>query len=64
MLLSKVTYTNTYIHTVMAVAGKVQFGVQYLAQGHFDMQLGESNQRSSDNKTLALPLSHSSLAVL
>ena len=34
-----------------------QFGVQYLER--CDMQTRESNQRPSDNKTPALPLSHS-----
>ena len=40
------TVIHTYIHTLMAVAAmqgadqhvSEQFGVQYLAQGHFDMQ--------------------------
>ena len=34
-----------------------QFGVQYIAQGHFDKP-GESNQRPFDKKTLTLPLNH------
>ena len=49
---------------VSAMQGAVQehqeqFGVQYLAQGHFNMQTREMNQQLSNNKTLALPLSHS-----
>lgn len=34
-------------------------GVQYLAQGQYDVQSRESNQPPSDNKTLALSVSHS-----
>ena len=36
-----------------------QFGVQYLAQGHFHMQTLGIEPRTSNNKALALPLSHS-----
>ena len=35
-----------------------QFGVQYLAQGHFDMQTGGTEPATSYNKGLALPLSY------
>ena len=50
-LLSKATYSNSYIDTLMAVAAmqgadqhiRSWFGVQYLAQGHFDMQAREPN---------------------
>ena len=39
----QLTVIHTYIHTLMAVAEmqsahQEQFWVQYLAQGHFDMQ--------------------------
>ena len=43
-LLSKATYSKSYKHTMMAVAAmqgadhQEQYGVQYLAQGHFNMQ--------------------------
>ena len=69
MLFTKATDSNSYIlHTLMVVTAmqrcqphhQEQFEVQYLAQGHFDMQTrGIKNQRPSDNKILALPLSHS-----
>ena len=47
--LSKVTYSNSYSHTVMAVAAmqgadqhiRSSFEVQYLAQGHFNLQTRE-----------------------
>ena len=68
MLLSKATYSNSNIHTLMAVAdmhGAVQLirsssGFSILPKdtaGH--CRPGESNQTPSDNKMLAQPLSHS-----
>ena len=41
-LLSKATYSNSYIHSYTHTHQE-QFGVQHLAQGHFDMQTRESN---------------------
>ena len=47
MLMSKVTYSNSYIHYNLLVVAALQganlhikssFGVQYLAKGYFDMQ--------------------------
>ena len=48
MLLSKATYSNSYIHSYTDGGGchakcwpahQEQFGVKYFAQGHFDMQI-------------------------
>ena len=42
-------------------AHQEQFGVQYLAQGHFDMQArGIGPETFSNNMMLSLPLSHNS----
>ena len=64
MLLSKVTYSNSYIHTLMMTAA-MQGADQHIGS---DLGLGilskdtsqtcipgESNQQPANNKTLALP---------
>lgn len=38
---------HTHIHTLLAEAA-MQFGVQYLAQGHFNLLMGELGIRTSD----------------
>ena len=66
-ILCKATYSNSYIHSYTDGGGcharcrpthKEQFGVWYLAHGHFGMQTSGTNQWPSDNRKLALPLSH------
>ena len=59
---------HTHIHSLMAVAAmqgaahQEQFVVQYLAQGHFNMQTGGAGNRTANlpiSGRPALPLSHS-----
>ena len=47
---------HTHIHALMATAHQEQFWVQYLAQGHFNMQLGGAGILTSD-----LPISRREL---
>ena len=51
MRLSKVIYRDSYIHMVV-VAMQEQFGVQDLAQGHFNMQTRGIIPATSVNKML------------
>ena len=38
MLLSKATYSQSYVHSYANQHIRSSFGVQYLSQGHFSMQ--------------------------
>ena len=68
MLLSKGTYSNSCIHTLMAVMAAMQgadkhikssLGFSILPKDTSTCRLGELNQHPSNYKMLALPLSHS-----
>ena len=66
MPLSKATYSNSYIHTLMAMAAmqgadqciRSSLGFSILPKDTSTWRPGESNQQPSDNM-LAQPLSHS-----
>ena len=66
--MSKATYNNSYKHSYNDGSGshvsshpahQEQFGVLYLAQGHFSMQTRGIQPRPSDKKTPVLLRSHS-----
>lgn len=48
MLLPKVTYKLFHIHSIAEAACKVPTAHHYLAQGHLDIQLGETRIRMCD----------------
>ena len=53
------SHTYSYMPCKVPTAHQAQFGVQYLAQGHFDMQLGGVGIRTIDLQITLYPLSHS-----
>ena len=63
--------SQTHIHTLMAVAAmqgadqhiRNSLGLSILSRDTSNCRPGELNQRLSDNKTLALPLSHSQILI-
>ena len=63
----RLTVIHTYVHTLMVVAAmqgveqhiRSSLGFSILPKNTSTCRPGESNQWTSDNKTLALPLSHS-----
>ena len=63
----RLTVIHTYIHTLLAVAAmqdtdhhiRSSWGFNILSEDTLTCRSGESNQQTSNNKTLALPLSHS-----
>ena len=47
---SKLLYNTCQIHTFTQTAHQEKFGVQYLAQGHLDMQLGGAGFRAMQQR--------------
>ena len=66
MLLSKTTYSNSYIHTLMVVAAmqgadqhiRSSLGFSILPKDTWTCRPGELNQRCSDNETLVSAPEH------